>query len=271
MRVTIITTCFNAQEHIRKTIESVLRQTFMDYEYIIMDGASKDDTLKIASEYEDAFLRRQIPYHIYSEPDTGIYDGMNHGVKKATGEYVNFMNAGDEFFDEKVLEKLFKRKDYPDIGIIYGDAAETEYGEQYLFVKSISNIKKRMPFSHQSAFALRSLLTEHPFDLKYKIAADYDFIMNCYDEGVKFYDSNLMICRVSKDGVSSVKLYDTFTETEEMLTAHGYPRYTPDELKKKLFFLRIRQFGMDILPAAVKKKIRQIQRKQRGQDIKVDG
>ena len=243
----------------------------MDYEYIIMDGASKDDTLKIASEYEDAFLRRQIPYHIYSEPDTGIYDGMNHGVKKATGEYVNFMNAGDEFFDEKVLEKLFKRKDYPDIGIIYGDAAETEYGEQYLFVKSISNIKKRMPFSHQSAFALRSLLTEHPFDLKYKIAADYDFIMNCYDEGVKFYDSNLMICRVSKDGVSSVKLYDTFTETEEMLTAHGYPRYTPGELKKKLFFLRIRQFGMDILPAFVKKKIRQIQRKQRGQDIKVDG
>lgn len=271
MRLTIITTCYNAQGCIRKTIESVLFQTYRDFEYIIMDGASKDDTLKIAAEYEGAFARRQIPYHIYSEADTGIYDGMNHGVKKAAGEYVNFMNAGDEFFNENVLEKIFKRKDYPGIGIIYGDAAETEYGEQYLFVKSISNIKKRMPFSHQSAFALRSLLIKHPFNLKYKIAADYDFIMNCYDEGVKFYDTNLMICRVSKDGVSSVKLYDTFLETEKMLTSHGYPRYTKSELKKKLFFLKIRQVGMDILPAGVKKKIRQVQRKQRGQDIKVDG
>ncbi len=270
MRVSVITTCFNAEKYIEKTMESVLSQTFRDFEYIIMDGASRDDTLKKAEGFRSRFEDAGIPFHIYSEKDAGIYDGMNHGVAHASGEFVNFMNADDEFFAPSVLSDIFEGKDHGDAGVIYGDAAEEEFGELYLFVKSIEGIKKRMPFSHQSAFARRELLMKHPFDLNYRIAADYDFIMNCYDEGVKFEDSGVMVCRVSKDGVSSLKLYDTFMETERMLTAHGYPRYDEAALKKKLIGLRIRQFGMDVLPAFVKKAIRNAQRKSRGQDKRVD-
>ena len=269
MKVSVITTCFNAAGFIEKTIRSVLSQTYRDFEYIIMDGGSGDGTMVLAESFAPAFEERGIPYHIFSEPDRGIYDGMNHAVARATGEYLNFMNADDEFFDENVLSAIFEGRDWEGTGIIYGDAAETEYGQQYLFVKNIDTIRQRMPFSHQSAFVKRYLLENHPFDLRYRIAADYDFLITCLDEGVKFEDCGIMVCRVSKDGVSSVNIYDTFVETEEMLRAHGCPRYTPSQLRKKLFFLRIRQIGMDILPASIKKRIRETQRRNRGQDIKV--
>jgi len=269
MLVSVITTCFNAEKCIEKTIRSVLSQTFRDFEYIIMDGASADDTLKIAQSYNGLFEKAGIPYHIYSQKDNGIYDGMNHGVARCSGEFVNFMNADDEFYDHRVLSDIFENRDYKDTGVIYGDAAEEEYGELYLFVKNFEGIKKRMPFSHQSVFARRELLMRYPFSEKYRIAADYDFLLNCYDEGVKFSDSQVMVCRVSKDGVSSLKLYDTFMDTEKMLASHGYPRYEGAALSRKLFGLRIRQFGMDVLPDFVKKTIRRLQRKSRGQDQRV--
>lgn len=290
--VSVITTCFNAQECIKKTIESVLSQTFNDFEYIIMDGASKDATVKLAREYEEQFSKRGIAFSVYSQKDSGIYEGMNNGVKKALGDYVCFMNADDEFFDEKVLESIFSKLSCPNEGetadrvcvknskeavfepksapdIIYGDAAELEYGELFYFVKDFSRIKERMPFSHQSVFAKRELLLKYPFDMKYKIAADYNFLVTCYENGCSFMDSEVLVCRVSKDGLSSVRLYDTFMETEQMLNSHGIYRYTEKQLKKKLFFLKIRQFGMDYLPHFVKKIIRKYQRKSRGQDRRI--
>lgn len=269
MKVSVITTCFNAADCLEKTIRSVLSQSYGDYEYIIMDGGSRDDTLRIAESFAPDFEKKGVPYHVFSEKDSGIYDGMNHGLQRAGGEYVNFMNADDEFFDSQVLSRIFSDPAASGADIIYGDAAETEFGEQYLFVKDAGNILRRMPFSHQSVFARRKLLEEHPFDLKWSIAADYDFLITCHDLGAVFYDSGVMVCRVSKDGVSSVKLYDTFLETERMLASHGHPRYTPAKLKKKLFFLRIRQFGMDHLPAFIKKLIRKAQRRSRGQDTRV--
>lgn len=269
MKVSIVTTCFNAENCIEKTIRSVLSQTYKDFEYIIMDGGSTDNTVSIAKLYEKKFEAAGITFKVYSQKDKGIYDGMNNGVSHAEGEFINFMNADDEFFDKNVLEEIFggsKGELYLDAGIIYGDAAELEFGTYYLFTKNYENILKRMPFSHQSVFARRELLTRYPFNLQYKIAGDYDFLINCYDEGVKFVDSKVMICAVSKDGLSSVKLYDTFLETENMLKSHGHPRYSEGQLKKKLLGLKIRQFGMDYLPGFVKEIIRNFQRKTRGQN-----
>lgn len=269
MKVTIITTCFNAEKSIKKTIESVLEQTYCDFEYVITDGGSKDKTVAIAKSYEDKFKERNIPFAVYEEPDKGIYDGMNHGVAHAKGNYICFMNADDTFFDENVLNDIFSNHEYPENAILYGDAAELEYGEYYYFTKDFSKIKEKMPFSHQSVFAAKNLLEKFPLNLKYKIAADYDFLINCYLDKVSFIDVNRLVCVVSKDGVSSVNLYDCFLETENMLKAHGIERYSEKALKKKLFFLRIRQLGMDYLPAFIKKAIRKMQRKKRGQNKKV--
>ena len=91
----IITTCRNACDCIEKTIRSVLMQDFRNFEYIIMDGLSEDNTLSIAESFRSDFEKAGIPYRIYSERDHGIYEGMNHAVAHAEGEYVNFMNADD--------------------------------------------------------------------------------------------------------------------------------------------------------------------------------
>ena len=110
--ISIITITFNAQETLKPTMESVCSQSFRDYEHIIVDGASKDDTLKIARSYEGV--------RILSEPDRGLYDAMNKGLHLAKGEYVIFLNSGDTFHSEDTLEKYAL---YAKAGadIIYGD------------------------------------------------------------------------------------------------------------------------------------------------------
>lgn len=278
MLVTVITTCFNEERTIEKTVKSVLSQNFTDYEYIIMDGASTDNTVSIAKLYEKRFEEKHVPFYVFSQRDRGIYDGMNHGVNHARGEFIIFMNANDTFYDENVLARVFYNtfandtidfsspRDYTGIGLIYGDAAELEYGKLYYFPKNIRSISRRMPFSHQTVFARRELVLKYPFNLEYRIVADYDFIMNLVDEQENFADCGEMIAIVTKDGVSSRDIYNTFVETENMLTKHGCPRYTQEELQKKLKWLKLKQLGMDYLPDKVKEKIRLWQRKQRGQD-----
>lgn len=92
IKITIITVCFNAEQTLRETIQSVLGQTFQDYEYLIIDGNSSDKTLDIVKEYKSDKIK------LYSEDDRGIYNAMNKGIAKAKGEYLYFLNAGDSFF-----------------------------------------------------------------------------------------------------------------------------------------------------------------------------
>ena len=100
MKYSIITVNYNNKEGLRRTIESVIHQTFHDYEFIIIDGGSTDGSMDVLKEYD-----AQINYWV-SEPDSGIYNAMNKGIAKAKGEYLNFMNSGDCFYTADVLEKV---------------------------------------------------------------------------------------------------------------------------------------------------------------------
>ena len=115
MKISVVTVCYNAADTIEKTMLSVLNQTYHDIEYIIIDGGSTDGTVEIIRKYAD-----RIAYWV-SEPDKGIYDAMNKGIKVATGEWINFMNAGDEFVDEGVIEKLFQNRTIDTVGVVFGD------------------------------------------------------------------------------------------------------------------------------------------------------
>ena len=260
--VSIISISRNEGDAIRPTIESVLAQTYTDFEYIIKDGASTDNTVRIAEEYSEEFKKRGISYKIVSEPDKGIYDAMNTGVKLSRGSWINFMNAGDCFYAKDTLKKIFGRQAAGGEAaeLIYGDTIEEEFGEFYYFRKCPELIEVRMPFSHQSVFAKRELLEEFPFDLKYKIAADYNFLLQAHEKGCKFKDCGEIVAVVSKSGVSSVKLKDTYLESLRLREDRGIPQPKGKELERRLRIINLKQFGMDHFPNWVKYCIRKVQR-----------
>lgn len=268
-KFSIITVCYNAADVIAATIESVLSQDCSDYEYVIQDGGSTDDTTKIAKSYRDRFETKGIRLIINSEADKGIYDAMNKAVASADGEYINFMNAGDCFYSADVLAKVASAIEGEDPVIVFGDCAVYEYGRFYRFPKSLESIERNMPFSHQSVFAANDFLRRHPFNTSYRYSADYDLLLSAHDEGVKFLDADTFVCITTADGLSSVKYHDTLMESSQILKNHGLEHRSEAELARLERSLRIKQFVLDHFPVFVKKLIRGRQIEKRGQNIKV--
>ncbi len=268
--LSVITVCYNAGPSIKRTIESVLAQDFKDFEYLVKDGGSTDDTLLIVSSYKDRFESEGISFKLISEKDEGIYDAMNKAVRASNGKWINFMNAGDCFYSKEVLSDIFKKSNYVNDGILYGDAIEYEYGHYYKFRKSFKNIESTMPFSHQSAFVNRELLIRYPFKLEYPIGADYDFLLSMYKKGYHFKDTGVIVCIITKDGVSSLKLYDTFYETLKIRKSHGIEMPSEKKIKRSLKISEIKQYVMDHFPDLIKKQIRKLQWAVRGQNTTVE-
>ena len=168
-KVTIITVCYNAVNSLERTIQSVIAQTWKNLEYVIIDGESTDGTLAILENYKE---------HIdclVSEHDKGVYDAMNKGVGFANGEWVLFMNAGDVFHDDLVVEKLFNDRNLNGVSILYGDSISLFAKSKRLVKYGDFKIHHIMPSCHQSIFCRTELLLKYPFDLKYKVRADLDF------------------------------------------------------------------------------------------------
>lgn len=271
-KLTIVTICYNAAKSLPLTLESVLCQDYENFEYVIQDGGSTDDTDKIINEYKEKFLSRGISFIYNSGKDGGIYDAMNLAVKSSSGQYVNFMNAGDCFYSETVLTKVneaIDRSRFADNGrspaIIYGDCAEYEYGRFFLFPKCPDKIEEVMPFSHQSVFAKREFLTEHPFDLSLKYSADYDFLLTAHDLKEDFLDCGEIVCITTKDGLSSVNYSDMLMESAQILKNHGKYHHSEAELADIEKSLKLKQFVLDHFPTFIKKAIRGVQIKSRGQ------
>jgi glycosyltransferase involved in cell wall biosynthesis len=123
-RISVITVVYNAQKTIEQTMLSVLNQTNKNIEYIIVDGVSTDGTLDIIKNYELKIKSGEfsnISFRYISEPDKGIYDAMNKGIDLATGEWINFMNSGDRFYDSEVLQNVFNQNFPPEVKFLYSD------------------------------------------------------------------------------------------------------------------------------------------------------
>ena len=274
-KISVITVCYNAAKVLPLTIESVLAQDPGCFEYIIQDGASADETPDIVESYREKFASKGISYRYISEPDEGIYDAMNRAVRSARGSYINFMNAGDCFYDSDVLGRVSDVIDSagssgPDralLGIIYGDCVVYEFGRFFKYQKAPERISEMMPFSHQSVFAKRDLLAAHPFNTKYRLCADYDFLLTMHDLGAGFSDTGTVICITTADGVSSVRYRDTLMETARIRKAHGVLHQTKGQLIVTGMTLCIKQFVLDHFPDAVKKGIRDRQIRSRGQNF----
>ena len=196
--ISIVTVVWNAKDLIERTILSVLGQTYDEVEFIVIDGGSTDGTLDVVRRYDT-----KIDYWT-SEPDKGIYDAMNKGIDRAGGEWVLFLNAGDEFCDSEVLKSVVQDIP-PDAEVVYGGHQE-DYEGGYRSIRTagpISDLWKGMIFSHQAMLVKTSLIKRYKFNIASHIAADYEFIYSLYQQRRRFHRSQIVISRVLADGFSA--------------------------------------------------------------------
>lgn len=237
MIYTIITVVRNSREQIRSTIESVLNQSCCSLEYIIVDGKSTDDTYDIVNSYDAEFKKKGIAYKHISESDSGIYDAMNKGTNMATGMWINYMNAGDTFADNKVLEDVYiEIVKNTAADVIYGDTIEVyDDGDVLSKAKDINTIVKHLPFGHQACFLKREILKKNLYDLDYRIVADYELMLRLYLQGYTFCQINRVICRYRTDGISRKNRYNTYKE--DVLVKSRYGLIASHSPKQKLIDL----------------------------------
>jgi len=199
MKLSIITINYNNRDGLERTARSIVEQTFRDYEWIVIDGGSTDGSQDIMEEYSS---------HIaigVSERDGGIYDAMNKGLERASGEYVQFLNSGDSFINRDVLERVFTDNLLADVN----------YGDQWCVLDG-SIIEKRRypvtmdlrflfraPLGHQASFIKTSLAKANPYRVKYTISADRAFFIELYLSGASFHYLNLPIVYFDTEGIGS--------------------------------------------------------------------
>jgi glycosyltransferase involved in cell wall biosynthesis len=207
MIVTIITVCRNHAQELERTIRSVESQTWQEKEYLVIDGASTDDTLDVIKAHEASITRW------VSEPDQGIYDAMNKGVRMARGEWVIFMNAGDTFASDDTLQRVFGSPQNADV--IYGDVIK---GELVKKAEAPRNAH-RMFYCHQSAFVRTRCLREFPFDIRHRMSADFKQVKQLYLSGKTFLQLDFPVANFDTQGVSnknrSAGLYDNIQVIRE--------------------------------------------------------
>lgn len=224
--ISIITVCFQAEKTIRQTIESVLGQTYPAIEYIMIDGASTDSTMQIIKEYEDRIKT------VVSEKDKGLYDAMNKGLERATGDYVYFLNADDLLYDKDTLSKVFAKCNAADI--IYGEAMFINEEGKELGLRSQltphkvpeklhwKSLQYGMVISHQSFIVRRNLAGT--YDLKYRLCADIDWMIRCIKAAKTNCNTHLIISKFRTGGTSKQQQKSSWKERYAILRKH-YGRF----------------------------------------------
>ena len=250
MKISIITATYNSAKTVEDTIKSVLSQTYKEYEYLIIDGVSKDNTLEIARKYEPYFEGRM---HIYSEKDKGIYDAMNKGFQKATGDVLMLINSDDLFARPDAVELVVKEfEKHPDADGVYANL-------YYVSQNNTDNIVRVWKTGEQKSMRY-GWLPAHPtfyvkrecyekfgyFNLNYPLAADFELMLRFIDRhGIKLVYLPEYLVNMRLGGATSKNLQNIYRQDVETIKAfneNGLPggnimylfwRYLP---KIKQFF-----------------------------------
>ena len=209
MKISIITSTFNSAKTVADTLDSVRNQTHRDIEHILIDGGSNDNTNRIIEQYP------HVSTHL-SEKDNGIYDGLNKGLKLATGDFVGFLHSDDYFTSNSVIQELVEfLAANPKMDGAYGNIVFVEDKGEKIIRKynsekwRFNDFKKGKMPAHPSFYARKSVYEAYPFNLDYRIAADFDQMLRCFsDEDLRFdYHGITTTCMrlggASTDGIKS--------------------------------------------------------------------
>ena len=209
---TIITCTYNASKYIDRTLDSVRGQSYPHIEHFIIDGVSKDDTVKKAQTYA---YDSHYPVIVKSEPDKGLYDAMNKGIQLAKGNYIIFLNAGDVFYEEDTLTNIAEQlKDKPLPGVIYGDTDIVDEEGNFIRKRRLAppeklswkSFKQGMLVCHQSFYARTDIAKQVPYNLIYKYSADVDWCIRIMKEaekqGLELWNTHKTLCSYLEGGMT---------------------------------------------------------------------
>ncbi len=205
-KFTIITVTYNAGKVLEDTIQSVITQTYKNIEYLIIDGSSTDNTLEIVGKY------RPYIHRVVSEPDKGLYDAMNKGIALATGDYLCFLNAGDAFDEDDILQCIVRSmpmNPLPDV--IYGETAIVDGEGHFLHMRKKAapekldwkSFQRGMLVCHQAFFASRALAQEEPYDLQYRFSADFDWCIRIMKRSKVLHNTHLTLIDYLNEGMTT--------------------------------------------------------------------
>lgn len=223
-KFSIITVTYNAGAVLEDTIQSVITQTYRNVEYIILDGGSKDHTLDIINRY------REHIHTLVSEPDKGLYDAMNKGIRLATGDYLCFLNAGDELHEDDTLQLMVHSitgTELPDV--LYGETAIVDEEGHFLRMRRLSapenlnwkSFKDGMLVCHQAFFPRRELA--EPYDLRYRFSADFDWCIRIMKKSHTLHNTHLTLIDYLNEGVTTRNHRASLHERFRIMCRHyGY-------------------------------------------------
>jgi len=217
-KLSVITIVYNNARDIERTVLSVLNQTYTNIEYIVIDGASTDGTLEILKNYAPRISK------LISENDKGIYDAMNKGLALAGGDYVLFMNSGDEIYSSDTVEKVFASG--PDADIYYGETEMYDEGWNSLGQRrhrtpnnfNWKDFRFGMSISHQAIYIRRSL-TE-PYDILYKLSSDIDWILKAAKKAKKIVNAKMYVAKYLVGGMSKKRHRQSLIERFHIFSKH---------------------------------------------------
>ena len=221
-KFSIITVTYNAASVIMPTLESVIAQGYTDYEYILVDGGSKDDTVAIAKASGIQFA------HVISERDKGIYDAMNKGISLATGDYLCFLNAGDAFYAPDTLQTMAgaiaDENELPDV--LYGETAEVDDSRKFVKMRRLQapekldwrSFRNGMLVCHQAFYARRGIAPM--YDLKYRLSADVDWCIKVMKRAKKMVNVNATVVNYLQNGISLQCHRQSLIERFKIMSKH---------------------------------------------------
>lgn len=232
--LSIITINLNNHKGLLKTINSVISQTYTDYEWIVIDGGSTDKSQELLEHHADRFAV------CVSETDSGIYNAMNKGLSQAKGTWVQFLNSGDSLYQSNTLEEVFNIN-HNNVDILYGDVCiETEKGchiHHYPNEPSMSYFFKET-INHQCTFYRRSLFNDYRYNEQYTIVADWVALIQFLLKGAKFSYINLPISRFDMNGISNKQYQKRKMERERYLSLE-FPSLVKLDIDKLMYYYDI--------------------------------
>lgn len=262
-KISIVTVCYNAVDTIEATLVSVINQTYANIEYIVIDGGSKDGTCDIVKRHLD-----KISFFI-SEPDHGIYDAMNKGVLKATGDYINFMNAGDSFYSDTVLSQVVPFLEKKTV-VVYGKIMRILKDCRFVGkIEHLEELANKDVIPHQAAFIRLDYQKNNLFDTSFKSSGDYKFFYDAFfRDHCSFQFINMIVANFDSEdnGMSRSNIFIGYKE-DLKIKGIPYDSNRENEINKQVNRQKIKRLIISVLPKPFFYVWRRYQLKKHGYEI----